>query len=153
MPEAATPSELSDFPIIINVPVQWGDMDSFGHVNNTVLFRWFESARIAYLERSDIQHELDQQGLGPILASINCNYRRQLHYPDTVWIGARVSQLGRSSITMEHAVYSQQLQTIAADGRAAVVVFNYKTSRPTRIPQIVRAAVEKTEGKSFSDDL
>ena len=147
-----TPDELAGFPVIISLPVQWGDMDSFGHVNNTLFFRWFESARIAYLERSSMEHQLDEQGLGPILASITCNYRRQLHYPDTVLIGARVGQLGRSSMTMEHAVYSQQLQAIAADGNAAVVVFNYQTSRPTRIPQCVRAAVEKTEGRSFAND-
>ncbi len=32
-------------------PVQWGDQDMFGHVNNMVYFRWFESARIKFLEQ------------------------------------------------------------------------------------------------------
>ena len=35
---------LADFPVLIAWPVQWGDMDAFQHVNNTVYFRWFESA-------------------------------------------------------------------------------------------------------------
>ena len=39
------------FPIVIELPVQWGEMDAYGHVNNTVLFRYFESARMAYFER------------------------------------------------------------------------------------------------------
>ena len=145
----AEPVELADFPIIIKLPILWGDMDAFRHVNNTVSFRWFESSRIAYLEQTEMEVQLDQQNLSPILASTTCNYRLQLRYPDTVWIGARIGRLGRSSITMEHAVYSHQLQAIAAEGTAVVVVFNYRTNRPTRIPADVRAAAEKAEGKSF----
>ena len=40
---------LTDFPTTVTLPVQWGDQDAFGHVNNTVYLRWFESAR--YLSR------------------------------------------------------------------------------------------------------
>ncbi len=42
------PSALAGFPVVLAVPVWWGDQDAFGHVNNTVYLRWFESARIAY---------------------------------------------------------------------------------------------------------
>ena len=144
------PNELVDFPIVVRLPIQWGDQDAFGHVNNTVPIRWFESARIAYLEHgcSDLMH--DSQKLGPILASINCNYRSQLLFPDTVRVGARVSRLGRSSLTMEHVVYSETQQAIAADGTAVIVVFKYDTNRPTRISDEIRAAIEQLEGKSLA---
>lgn len=42
---------LEGFPVVIELPVVWGEMDAFAHVNNVVYFRYFESARIAYLER------------------------------------------------------------------------------------------------------
>ena len=32
------------------VPIRWGDMDAFGHVNNTVYFRYMEIARIGWLD-------------------------------------------------------------------------------------------------------
>jgi acyl-CoA thioester hydrolase len=40
--ENAVESLLAGFPVVITVPVQWGDQDAFGHVNNTVYFRWME---------------------------------------------------------------------------------------------------------------
>ena len=40
------PEALRDFPLVVEIPVQWGDQDAFGHVNNAAYFRWFESARI-----------------------------------------------------------------------------------------------------------
>lgn len=30
-------------------PVRWGDMDAMGHVNNTVYFRYLETARIDWM--------------------------------------------------------------------------------------------------------
>ncbi len=143
------PTELADFPAVIRLPIHWGDQDAFGHVNNTVPIRWFESSRIGYIEQGCSVLMKESQKMGPILASVTCNYRRQMHFPDTVRVGARVSRLGRSSLTMEHVVYSETQQAVAADGSSVIVIFNYESNRPTRIPDIVRTAIEALEGKSF----
>ncbi|MFL5318969.1 MAG: hypothetical protein ACJ790_04880 [Myxococcaceae bacterium] len=29
---------LAEYPVVIALDVRWGDMDAFGHVNNTVVF-------------------------------------------------------------------------------------------------------------------
>jgi acyl-CoA thioester hydrolase len=137
---------LAEFPARFTVPVQWGDQDAFGHINNVVYIRWFESARIAYLEQSGLDPLLLQHGLGPILANVSCNYRRQLLYPDTVTIGARITRLGRTSLTMRHAVLSHAQQAIVADGDSIVVTFNYKTQQSVEIPQDVREAIARFEG-------
>jgi acyl-CoA thioester hydrolase len=145
------PAALADFPVSIRLPIQWGDQDAFGHVNNTTAIRWFESARVAYLDAGGLDHLMSRGGLGPILASITCNYRKQLGYPDIIHVGARVSRLGRSSMTMHHAVFSERLQAIAADGDSVVVVFNYDTQRPVRIPDEIRDAMQRLEGKPLSE--
>ncbi|HUG68182.1 MAG TPA: thioesterase family protein [Pirellulaceae bacterium] len=137
-----TSNPLTDYPVVITLPLQWGDQDAFGHVNNTVPIRWFESARVAYLEQSVMSQLMKTGGLGPILASVTCNYRRQLHYPDRVSIGARISKIGRSSLIMEHVVYSDKLAAVAADGTSTVVIFDYEANRPTRIPDDLRQAFE-----------
>ncbi len=137
---------LADYPVIITLPVQWGDMDAFGHVNNTVPIRWFESARIAYLEAVALSGMMQGQRIGPILAAINCNFRKQVKFPDTVHIGARVGEIRRSSFTMQHAVYSEAGEWICADGESTIVVFDYQTQRPVRVPDSIRAAVAKLEG-------
>ena len=33
---------LKTFPVVTKIPVIWGDMDSFQHVNNVIYFRYFE---------------------------------------------------------------------------------------------------------------
>jgi acyl-CoA thioester hydrolase len=141
------PPELAHHPFAITLPIQWGDQDAFGHVNNAIYFRWFESARVAYLDQPELCGLLERHGLGPILASIKCDYKKQLTYPDTIQISASVTKLGRASVEMAHLLYSQKLGAVAAIGESTIVVFDYASQRPKAMPPDVRAAVEKIEGK------
>jgi len=125
---------LSDYRSITSLPIQWGDMDAFGHVNNVVYIRWLESARIDLLASWPSDVTMDGKGIGPILASIKCDYKQQLHHPDTVHIGSRAGRMGRSSVDIEHAVYSERSGKIAATGISVMVVFDYAANRPVRIP-------------------
>ena len=148
------PEALAQFPTVIRLPVQWGDQDAFGHANNTVFFRWFESARIAYLERIGLGEKHAGKAslgidLGPILAAISCNYRKQIKYPDTVLVGARVARIGRSSLSMQHMVWSEAHQAVAADGESTVVVFDYVANVPRRVPDELRSLIEKLEGPNL----
>ncbi len=142
-----TPPELADYPAIAVVPVQWGDQDAFGHVNNAVALRWFETSRIAFLEHGGLGHLMSGHGLGPVVVSITSNYRRQLVYPDTVRIGTRVSEMGRTRMTLVHAVYSDHLRAIAVDGQTVVVFVDFSTGRPTRLPAEVRERLGLSGGE------
>jgi acyl-CoA thioester hydrolase len=137
------------FPVWITLPIQWGDQDAFQHVNNTVYLRWFESSRIAYGDLAGLDQTAGGHQVGPILASLSCNYRRQLTYPDTVHIGARVTRIGNSSLKMEHRIVSESLGAIAADGDSTLVAFDYAAQKPVPVPDVVRASISKLEGKSF----
>ena len=145
MKKTAIPEDLAGFHVIVQVHIQWGDQDALGHVNNTVALRWFESSRVAYLEHCGCSHLMTGEVLGPILASVTCHYRRQLHYPDTVHVAARVQSLGRSSIRIQHRIYSEKLRAVAIDGESVVVVFNYQTQRPVRVPEAMRDAINQLE--------
>jgi acyl-CoA thioester hydrolase len=115
--------QLSRWPIEIEIPVAWGDMDAFRHVNNAVYLRWFESSRIEYFQRVGM---LDTDGVGPILAKISVNYRRPVIYPDTVLVGSTVTQFGRTSFSMSYRVYSRQQGELVADGDGVIVMFDYQ---------------------------
>jgi acyl-CoA thioester hydrolase len=140
---------LEQYPVTISLPVQWGDQDAFGHVNNTVYFRWYESSRIAYGRRIGLNVWKETRNIGPILASITCHYRRQVTFPDTVHVGARVTRIGRSSMTMEHVLVSESAGAVAAEATSAVVMFDYSVNRSYPVPDEIRRAIERLEGKPF----
>ncbi len=143
VPEAVQ-TALQGYSSITVLPVQWGDQDAFGHVNNVVYFRWFESARIDLLNLFPSSVTMSGSGLGPILASIKCDYRRQLHFPDTVYIGSRMTRVGRSSADIGHAIISGQNGHLIAEGSSVIVIFDYTAQRVTRIPEDLRALFQKS---------
>lgn len=136
---SAVSEQLSQYLTITSLPVQWGDQDAFGHVNNVVYFRWLESARIDLLDRFPSAVRMNNTGLGPILASMHCDYRRQLHFPDVVHIGSRITRVGRSSLDVGHAIFSERLHAVAAEATSILVIFDYQANRPVRIPDALRA--------------
>jgi acyl-CoA thioester hydrolase len=135
---------LGKWPVTIELPVQWGDMDAFGHVNNVAYLRWFESARIAYFERAGILTGMPD--LGPILARQEIDYRLPLRYPDRLLVSATVSKLGGTSLTMSLRLRSQKHErAIAAEGVAVIVHFDYRAGRKVALPEDLRQRIEALE--------
>jgi acyl-CoA thioester hydrolase len=112
---------LAGFPVVVEQAVAWGDMDSYRHVNNVVYFRYFENARLEYFRRLDWFAYEQETGIGPILASTQCRFRRALTYPDTIRIGARVVAVDADRFTFDYRLVSERLGTIAADGQGVIV--------------------------------
>lgn len=143
------PAELAMHPAVVPIPVQWGDQDAFGHVNNVVFFRWYETARVEYLNQAGLAHMMTGSGIGPILASIKCDYRKQLNHPDSILVSASITHIGRTSLKMAHLVYSQAQGAIVAQGDSTIVCFDYANQRPTPLPAEIRAKIEQMEGRTF----
>jgi acyl-CoA thioester hydrolase len=144
---------LAGFPVIVEIPVLWGDEDSFAHVNNVAYLRWCETARVEYLRRIDLFPELPPRGLGPILASVTCHYRLPLTYPDTVAVGTRVTSIGNSSFRMEHRMVSRSAGKVAAEVESSMVTVDYSTGKPERVPEHVREAIAQLESWPRGEEL
>ena len=41
------PSALAEYSVVLHLPIQWSDLDAYGHVNNLAYLKWFEDARAA----------------------------------------------------------------------------------------------------------
>jgi acyl-CoA thioester hydrolase len=153
MCHSTRPLELAAFPLVLEMPVHWGDQDAFGHVNNAIPLRWFESARVAYLEQSGLGHLMKGGELSPIIASLTCHYRRQVKFPDVIQVGVRVASMRRSSLVMEHAAYNKSRGEVAVEGSVVIVFFDYLAQRPRRVSPEIKTAMERFEGRTFEFEL
>jgi acyl-CoA thioester hydrolase len=136
---------LADFPVIVELPVVWGEMDSYRHVNNAVYFRYFEGARLEYFRRLDWFEYEQQTGIGPILSATSARFRRPLTYPDTIWVAARVPQLEEDRFTMHYRLVSRKLAAVAAEGTGTIVAYHYARGVKTTIPEELRRRIAELE--------
>ena len=137
---------MDGYPVAIEVPVAWGEMDAFGHLNNIVYFRYFESARIAYFYKLDLIDMMTKTGIGPILAATSCRFKIPLTYPDKVLVGARVVSIAEDRFTMGHCVFSINHQKVAAEGDGLIVTLNYREGKKVQIPGELRRRILDLEG-------
>jgi acyl-CoA thioester hydrolase len=140
---------LAGFRVVTTIPIIWGDQDAFGHVNNLTYLRWCETSRVEYLQRVALWVELPPTGIGPILASLKCDYKMQLTHPGTVLVGTRVTRIGNSSIRMEHRVLSQEEAVVAAEVDSTLVWYDYQRLKAVPVPAEARQIISQLEGKSF----
>lgn len=134
---------MDGYPVRLEIPVAWGDMDAFGHVNNTVYFRWFESTRMAFFERIGIAASRPEK-VGPIVASTTCDYLMPVEYPATVVVVARVQRVGNTSFVIEHVATKDGAPV--ARGSAVIVLIDYETGEKIRVPDEMRAAIASLVG-------
>lgn len=132
---------LDSYAVIIEIPIAWGDMDAFQHVNNTVYFKHFESVRLAYFEKIGALEVMQRTQIGPILAATQCTYKIPLTYPDQVSVGAKVTEIETDRFLMKYAVVSHKHDKLAASGEGTIVTFDYAKGRKAPLPQEVRARI------------
>jgi len=137
---------LAGYPVVAEIPVQWGEMDWYGHVNNTVFFRYFESARVAYLERCGFAESYERDRIGAILHSTDCRFRIPLLYPDTIQVGCRATDVADDRFTTDYRIVSLAAGDVAAEGTGVIVSYDYRANARVPIPAAVRRLIEDIEG-------
>src|SRR5437763_16217952 len=136
--------QLSQFPGRTRDIIRFGDLDPQGHVNNTVFATFFETGRVAFLREPG--NALSPPGTTSVLARLDINFLRELHWPGAVEIGTGVAEIGRSSFTFLQAIFHQG--ECSATGRATMVMIDATTrrSRPLPAEAIARLEALKVRG-------
>jgi acyl-CoA thioester hydrolase len=125
-----------------DIPVRWGDMDAYGHVNNANYFRYFEEARFQWMLAEGLPLKSDTH---PVVVTIGCTFMRPIFHPETLRIELSISEPGRSSFMMKYRVYVlSDLTTPAAEGYSKVVWVSSENGKSVPLPDHVRAWFEQT---------
>ncbi|WFD18075.1 hypothetical protein MCAP1_000287 [Malassezia caprae] len=130
--------------------VVWAEHDQYRHVNNVHYLRWFESARMRWIQRMsrtlDPVHRdnlVQGRGIGVIVAASMCRYRRPVTYPDTVLISVGTLPMQRRDrCILRQRAYSVAQQTVVAEADFDVVAYDYENLRKADFPPEMQAAME-----------
>lgn len=140
----------SAFRVFETLPVRWGDMDAMGHVNNAAYFTYCESARMRYFTEIDIEDGKEGAEHGPAVVTATCNFRRQVHWPATLAVGVRAARMGRSSFTLEYALFleatDEEGDEPVADGSSVVVWVDYGAGESIPLPEALRERIRELDG-------
>ncbi|WP_252275540.1 acyl-CoA thioesterase [Pseudomonas subflava] len=120
-----------------HIPVRWGDMDNYGHVNNTVYLEYVQEARVAWFASVGI--DIDHAPQGPVVLQTLHTYLKPVVHPATVVVELYASAVGRSSLVVEH-----RLSTLAdphacyGEGHCKLVWIDHGSNASVPVPPDVR---------------
>ncbi|PRY99086.1 acyl-CoA thioester hydrolase [Jezberella montanilacus] len=139
----STPWLKTDFEFFESVTLRWADNDSYGHINNAHYYSFFDTAVDAFLLDRDYRKYLSGDRQTLVVAS-ECRYFTQVSAPGWIRVGVRIGKIGRSSVTYDVAVFTDESDLAAAQGLFVHVCVNRETQRPVEVPADFRLAAKLT---------
>jgi len=119
--------------------VRFGDVDRNDHVNNVVLAEYCENARVEFREAA-LEGSSSDPGFTWFVVQFSITYRTPLDYPGEAEIGTRPVEIGRTSFTVGHGIFSGERCIAAATSK--IVCIDRATKRPRELPAHYRTALE-----------
>ncbi len=141
MPKNPAPQREA-FSYYLDVDTRWDDNDTYGHLNNTVHYRLFDTAVNRYL----LEHDLVDFRKGTqiyLVVETGCSYFAELAYPDLLSVGITVEHLGRSSVRYRTGLFKKGADQAAAAGYFVHVHVDRTSRKPIPIEGRSRALFEK----------
>lgn len=135
---------MSEFRILLDV--RWGDVDSFGHVNNAVFLAYLEQSRSEWMD--SVPCHWQEGEAGPVVANVNINYRRPIHWPARIAVTLKPDSPGRSSIKLHSEIRSapegeKKESKLYADAIVTLVWIDKKSGESVPLPTSIRELGQK----------
>ena len=136
------PPKLENFPYHFAMQTRWDDNDIYGHLNNVVHYRLFDTAVNSFLLEQGLLDFREGKSVY-LVVETGCSYFAELAYPDKLVVGLRVARLGTSSVTYETGLFRDDEDRAAAAGQFVHVLVDKASRKPVPIDPAGRAAFER----------
>ena len=120
---------------------RFGDMDVLGHINNTALALWFETARNPFYKIFIPDLTIVKETFPLILAHTDYDFVDELLFKYEVEIRTWVSRVGTKSFTAYQEAWQEGKPR--AKGSAVVVHYDFNLKQSTPLPEDKRKLLEE----------
>jgi len=129
------------FPVKLQLRLDWSEMDLFGHINNVMYFKFIQASRVNYWEHVGLMRDYYKDKIGPILVSTGCQFSKPLFYPDNITVEVRVEFIKTTSIGLHHRILNSKNE-FSAEAHDVIVLYNFTKNEKVPIPMELRQAIE-----------
>lgn len=96
---------------------QYYETDQMGIIHHSNYIRWFESARIWYMNEIGVDYaEMEKQGVISPVLEVHCAYRSMVHFGDVVEIIPRIEKYNGVTLELSYEIVDQKTGEIRTTG-------------------------------------
>jgi acyl-CoA thioester hydrolase len=121
-----------DFHFYHELTVRFGEIDGFGHVNNTNVFIYMEEARISLFKELGLMRKWGAPNSEeiPVVADLQCDYLAQIMYDERIRVFVKIHAVGSSSIDLHYLGQNGKEKPVFT-GRGSIVQISRESGRPS----------------------
>ncbi len=128
-------------PLVATIPVRTYELDSFGHVNNSVYLNYIEEARSEYLRLVGLSfHDFARHNVQLVIIEAHIRYLSPARYGDVVIVAGRFRDVKAASLALDYRLTEQRSGRLIATAETRGAFISPQTGKPVRAPQAFRDA-------------
>jgi len=85
-----------------NIQIRMTDLDPFGHVNNGVIYSYYDVGRLHYF--SCIEKNLQWETIDKVIVRTECDFMDSILFTDDISVETKVIEIGNKSIKMTQRI-------------------------------------------------
>ncbi len=132
------------FHHIIPLQIRFNDVDKFGHVNNTVYFQFYDTAKTNYF--ASVCQDVDWESIAIVVVKIEAEFVAQIKADNHIAARTRVIRIGHKSFTLEQEVFDTDSQEIKSRCLSVMVLYDLKNHKTMTFPELWREAITNYDG-------
>lgn len=125
------------------IQIRFNDVDSFGHVNNTVYLSFYDLGKTDYF-RAVLGKNVDKT-FDLIIAHIDVDFLAPVFMNDEIIVDTAVTHIGQKSLTLTQRIICKKSNTIKCIANTVMVAYDFEKKCSKNISDEYRNAIGSFE--------
>lgn len=139
----------ASFNHIVPLQIRFNDIDSLGHLNNSVYFAFYDLGKSAYFET--VKGEtIDWKKADIVVAHIQADFFVPVFFKNPIAVQTAVTEIGNKSLKVRQQIIDTETREIKAECTTVMVGFDINTLQAKEISDEWRQAISRYEGRDLS---
>jgi acyl-CoA thioester hydrolase len=116
-----------------NIQIRMTDLDPFGHVNNGVIYSYYDIGRLHYLIQ--IEEDIHWEDMDKVVVRTECDFMDSILFTDDISVETKVTEMGNKSIKMMQRIIENNTGKIKSTCLSILSGYDREKNTSKEIPQ------------------
>ena len=129
---------------VMPLQIRWNDVDKFGHVNNSVYFQYYDTAKTDYI--ASLCEGVNWDKYAIVVVHIESDFYAQVKAGSHIAVRTRVKHVGNKSFHLDQEVIDADSEEVKCHCQSVMVLYDLEEQKSILIPEKWAKAIRDFEG-------
>ncbi|MDR1459298.1 MAG: acyl-CoA thioesterase [Bacteroidales bacterium] len=121
------------------------DLDPFGHVNNGVIYSYYDTGRLHYLKQ--IEENTQWENIDKVVVHTECDFMESILFSDSICVETKIIATGSKSIKMMQRIVDNHTGKIKSTCLSVLSGYDRHTNTSKEIAEEFKEKIKLFESK------